>query len=66
MRLSVEGMLILHRGVNNGDQIIRILIVEAVGNHIPSLDVICKKYLKVGIVHVVDLHINYMIFGTRI
>lgn len=66
MGLGIEGMLILDGGVNNGDKIIGIFIVEAVRHHVPSFDVICKKYLKIWVVHVVDLHIYDMIFRACI
>lgn len=66
MRLSIIRRLIFHRSVDNRDKIINILIINTVGDNIPSLNVICKKNFKIRIMHIMNCHINIMILRARI
>ena len=66
MTFGIIGGLILQRSIDNRNQIIHILEANRIGDNIPSLNMISKKYLKIRVMHIVYSHIYCMVLSARI
>ena len=66
MSLSVVGFFVADGSIDYRHQIFHIFVVEGVRDNIPSFHMIGEKYFKVGIVHVVDSHVDGVILRAGI
>jgi hypothetical protein len=64
--LCVKRYFISNGCVDNRCKLIRILICWTIGNHIPSFDMIGKKYFEYWVMRVMYIHIDSMILSTGI
>ena len=66
MSLSVVGFFVADGSIDNRHQIFYIFVVEGARDNIPSFHMISEKYFKVGIVHVVDSHVDGVVLRAGI
>lgn len=66
MDLSIIGRLVFDGSIYYRYKIINIFKVNTVGDDIPSFDMICKKNFKIRVMHIMNCHINIMIFSAGI